>query len=85
MTGEFDDLFIGPRDGNQSWYDKLGPEARAWVDGLAQSCIERNQLPNFPVALQAFKKKFPKETHCTSTTLSGHVKRLVAELSSDDG
>lgn len=83
MSGEFDDLFIAPRDGNLSWYDKLGPEAKQWVDDLAKACKERNQFPNWPVTNQAFAEKFPEEPSVSDTTLSKHVRRLVALLSND--
>lgn len=85
MSGEFDDLFVPQRDGNQSWYDKLGDEAKEWVDSLARRAVERNQLPNIAITNEAFVRKFPKETTCTDDTLSKHMKRLVARFANDDG
>ena len=81
MTGEFDDLFVSPRDGNQSWFDKIGDEAREWVTALAQSSINRNQEPNFRVAHEKFMQVFPKEKQCAEDTFKKHLRRAITRLS----
>lgn len=80
MTGEFDELFIPPRDGNQSWFDKLDDEAREWIAGLARTSVERNQEPNFPAAWDRFFQVFPDRPPVTADTFRKHVRRAITTL-----
>lgn len=78
-TGAYDSLFGYYGGAGRSWYDTIQPAARAWLDGLADTAIERNKEPNWAGAFRLFAETFPDDAPDTDTTIKNTVRRLVNE------
>jgi hypothetical protein len=73
----YDDLWQ-TTNGAASWIDSASDEQREWLEGLADTIIEKGSEPVWAQAAQAFRTRFEVDKPVDSTIM-GTVRRLVRQ------
>jgi hypothetical protein len=63
--------------GTTNWYESISPQAREWLDGLAEDIsLGGGREPVWATVLRVFTENFPDDQPKTAGTIASTVRRL---------
>jgi hypothetical protein len=72
---QLDDLFVRDQSGPATWYDLASPEARAFMDAVADRAVELGKDPVWAAVLKRLEAEF--DTSPSASTVRSTLRGLI--------